>query len=321
LTVPLLEVRDLKKYFPVRSVFLRRVIGQVKAVDGISFTLERGQTLGLVGESGCGKSTAGRAALRLIPPTGGALFFKGENLLKLKGRELRDARKSFQMIFQDPYASLNPRMTVGQILAEPTLIHGTLRGRALLEKNAELLEDVGLSPDAMKKYPFEFSGGQRQRVSIARALALSPDLLVADEPVSALDVSVQAQVLNLMKELRARHNLTYLFISHDLSVVHHISDRVAVMYLGRVVELADKDDLFDHPRHPYTEALLSAVPVPDVRKKSKRILLSGDVPSPLDPPPGCRFHPRCPKAEAVCSVEAPELRERDGHSVACHLYD
>ncbi|MDR1732270.1 MAG: ATP-binding cassette domain-containing protein [Synergistaceae bacterium] len=320
LSDPLLDVKNLKKYFPLRSSFLRRVTGQIQAVDGISFSLRRGETLGLVGESGCGKSTAGRTVLRLIPPTGGTVFFRGQDLLALKGDALRSARKSFQMIFQDPYASLNPRMTVGQIISEPSIIHGSIRGRALEEKTAALLEDVGLQADAAKKYPFEFSGGQRQRVSIARALALSPELIVADEPVSALDVSVQAQVLNLMKELRFRHNLTYLFISHDLSVVHHISDRVAVMYLGRIVELAEKQDLFSRPLHPYTEALLSAAPIPDVGKRGRRILLSGDVPSPLDPPSGCSFHPRCPKVMNICPKQVPELSDTgNGHMAACHL--
>lgn len=317
----LLEVRDLKKYFPVRSTFLRRITGYVKAVDGMSFTLRAGETLGLVGESGCGKSTAGRAVLRLIPVTGGSVDFKGRDLLKIKGDELRTARKSFQMIFQDPYASLNPRINVGQILAEPYVIHGATRGSELHDKTVALLEDVGLPPDALKKYPFEFSGGQRQRIGIARALALSPELIVADEPVSALDVSVQAQILNLMKELRNRHNLTYLFISHDLSVVHHISDRVAVMYLGRIVELADKEIFFSNPKHPYTKALLSAVPIPDSRKRGKRILLTGDVPSPLNPPPGCTFHPRCPSVMDICSREAPKLCDcGNSHIVACHLY-
>ncbi len=317
---PLLEVQDLKKYFPVRSAFLRRVTGYVKAVDGMSFTLRAGETLGLVGESGCGKSTAGRAVLRLIPVTGGSIDFKGRDLLKIKGDELRAARESFQMIFQDPYASLNPRMSVGQILAEPYVIHGTVRGSELRDKTVALLEDVGLPPEALKKYPFEFSGGQRQRIGIARALALSPELIVADEPVSALDVSVQAQILNLMKELRNRHNLTYLFISHDLSVVHHISDRVAVMYLGRIVELAGKEALFSDPKHPYTKALLSAVPIPDSRKRGQRILLTGDVPSPLDPPPGCTFHPRCPNVMDICARETPKLCDcGDRHLVACHL--
>lgn len=318
---PLLEVRDLKKYFPVRSAFLRRVTGYVKAVDGMSFTLRAGETLGLVGESGCGKSTAGRAVLRLIPVTGGSIGFKGRDLLKIKGDELRRARESFQMIFQDPYASLNPRRNVGQILAEPYVIHGKVRGSELRDRTVALLEDVGLPSEALKKYPFEFSGGQRQRVGIARALALSPELIVADEPVSALDVSVQAQILNLMKELRNRHNLTYLFISHDLSVVHHISDRVAVMYLGRIVELAEKEAFFSDPKHPYTQALLSAVPIPDSRKRGQRILLTGDVPSPLDPPPGCTFHPRCPSVMDICSRETPKLCDRgDGHLVACHLH-
>lgn len=321
MNVPLLEVKNLKKYFPVKSGFLRRVIGHIKAVDGIDFSLQQRETLGLVGESGCGKSTAGRAILRLIPVSEGSVFFKGQDLLALKDDELRKARRAFQMIFQDPYASLNPRMTVGQILGEPLKIHGECRGESIRDRVATLLNDVGMLPDAMKKYPFEFSGGQRQRIGIARALALSPSLIVADEPVSALDVSIQAQVINLMVELRTRHNLTYLFISHDLSVVHHISDRVAVMYLGRIVEIADKNDLFGNPAHPYTEALLSAVPVPDASGSRKRILLVGDVPSPLNPPPGCNFHPRCFKAMEVCSKESPVLRDcGNGHCVACHLY-
>ena len=321
LNTPLLEVKNLKKYFPVKSGFLRRVTGHVKAVDGVDFSLWQGETLGLVGESGCGKSTAGRAVLRLVPVTEGSVFFKGDDLLKMEGAQLRNARKSFQMIFQDPYASLNPRMTVGQILSEPLKIHNEFHGNLLKERVAVLLEDVGLSADVMRKYPFEFSGGQRQRIGIARALALSPALIVADEPVSALDVSIQAQVINLMADLRVSHNLTYLFISHDLSVVHHISDRVAVMYLGCIVELAGKDDLFNAPMHPYTEALLSAVPVPDAAKRVGRILLVGDVPSPLNPPSGCHFHPRCPRATAHCGKEIPLLQERgNGHSVACHLY-
>jgi oligopeptide/dipeptide ABC transporter ATP-binding protein len=318
---PLLEVQNLKKYFPIQSTFLHRVIGYVKAVDGVAFTLNTGETLGLVGESGCGKSTVGRALLRLIPVTDGTLRFKGKDLLGINGKELREARKSFQMIFQDPYASLNPRMTVEEILAEPIIIHDSLRGMELKDKTETLLKDVGLSADVMQKYPFEFSGGQRQRIGIARALALSPDLIVADEPVSALDVSVQAQVLNLMKELRSKHALTYLFISHDLSVVYHISDRVAVMYLGRIVELATKENLFADPKHPYTDALLSAVPIPDAKKRNKRVILSGDVPSPLNPPRGCAFHPRCPKAADVCETQLPVLKEiGKGHSVACHLY-
>ena len=319
MSASLLEVKNLKKYFPVKKGFLRRVTGYIKAVDGIDFSLRQGETLGLVGESGCGKSTAGRAILRLIPVSEGSIFFRGRDLLTLKDRELREARRAFQMIFQDPYASLNPRMTVGQILGEPLKIHGECHGGSVRDRVAALLNDVGLLPDAMKKYPFEFSGGQRQRIGIARALALSPSLIVADEPVSALDVSIQAQVINLMAELRVKHNLTYLFISHDLSVVHHISDRVAVMYLGRIVEMADKNDLFDNPAHPYTEALLSAVPVPDASGGRKRILLTGDVPSPLNPPPGCHFHPRCSHAIDECSRSVPALRERGGHWVACHI--
>ena len=320
MNTPLLEVKNLKKYYPVKSGFLRRTIGYIKAVDGVDFFLNQGETLGLVGESGCGKSTAGKTILRLIAATEGSVFFQGRDLLSIKGEELRKARRAFQMIFQDPYASLNPRMTIGRILEEPLKTHGEPRD-LIKDKVAALLEDVGLSPDVMKKYPFEFSGGQRQRIGIARALALSPALIVADEPVSALDVSIQAQVINLMANLRSKHNLTYLFISHDLSVVYHISDRVAVMYLGRIVELADKNDLFGNPEHPYTRALLSAVPIPDVTcKPRERILLTGDVPSPLNPPPGCSFHPRCGRATDVCSLSVPILREHGaGHWVACHL--
>lgn len=319
---PLLEVRNLKKHFPVRSGLLQRVTAHVKAVDGVSFHIARGETLGLVGESGCGKSTTGRVVLRLLPATSGEILFDGENLMALEGEGLRRARRRFQMVFQDPFASLDPRMTVGQIVGEPLSAHGmnpsSPEGR---EKVAAILGEVGMDPSCMSRYAFEFSGGQRQRVGIARALVLNPSLVVADEPVSALDVSVQAQVINLLAELRKKLGLTYLFIAHDLSVVKHISDRVAVMYLGRIVETAPAEGLFSSPLHPYTQALLSAAPVPEPGKKGERILLKGDVPSPLAPPPGCSFHPRCFRAMEICSREAPELTERrTGHSAACWLY-
>ena len=325
-TVPqnetLLDVRDLAVHFPVRSGLLQRVAGQVKAVDGVSFALARGETLGLVGESGCGKSTTARAVLRLIPVTSGSVRFRGEDLLAMEGETLRRARSGFQMVFQDPYASLNPRMTVADIVGEPLFNTGAAKSRAERdERVAAILPLVGLNASCLRRYPFEFSGGQRQRIGIARALVVSPDLVVLDEPVSALDVSVQAQVINLLAELRERLRLTYLFVAHDLSVVKHISDRVAVMYLGRIVELASRDDLFDAPMHPYTVSLLSAVPVPDPRNKSKRIVLSGDVPSPLNPPSGCHFHPRCPKAMDICSREDPPPIQGSGaHEASCWLY-
>ncbi|GHS85394.1 ABC transporter ATP-binding protein [Synergistales bacterium] len=317
---PFLRVRNLKKYFPVNSGIFHRTKGFVKAVDDVSFTVDEGETLGLVGESGCGKSTTGRAILRLTPAEG-SVAFRGEELLSLTGDKLRRARKDFQMIFQDPYASLDPRMTVRQIVSEPlSAILGRGQRREEDDKVAEILEAVGLGAGAMSRYPFEFSGGQRQRVGIARALITRPALVVADEPVSALDVSVQAQVINLLAELRERFNLTYLFIAHDLSVVRHISDRVAVMYLGRVVELAPKNALFDRPLHPYTHALLASVPEPDPFRKKERMILSGDVPSPLNPPSGCSFHPRCAHAEAICASEIPVLEDRGkGHFAACHF--
>ena len=322
MTVPLLEVNNLKKHFPVRSGLFQRVTAHVRAVDGVSFHIDRGETLGLVGESGCGKSTTGRVVLRLLPATSGEVRFEGDDLLALKGEELRRARKRFQMVFQDPFASLDPRMTVGQIVGEPLAAHGiSSSGAGGREKVAEILEEVGLDPSCMSRYAFEFSGGQRQRVGIARALVLNPSLVVADEPVSALDVSIQAQVINLLAELRKKRRLTYLFIAHDLSVVKHISDRVAVMYLGKIVEIAPVEALFTSPLHPYTQALLSAAPVPVPGKKEERILLKGDVPSPLNPPSGCSFHPRCFRAMEICSRETPVLAERGGgHSAACWLY-
>jgi peptide/nickel transport system ATP-binding protein len=320
----LLEVKNLKKYFPVRRGVFRRVVGHVKAVDDVSFYIKEGETLGLVGESGCGKTTCGRTILRLIEPTGGqVIFYKNGSALdiaKLRGKHLKELRREMQIIFQDPYSSLNPRMTVGDIVGEPLLVHRVARGKELRNRVAELLQAVGLNPQYMKRYPHEFSGGQRQRIGIARALALEPKLIIADEPVSALDVSIQAQVLNLLEDLQDQFSLTYLFIAHDLSVVKHISDRVAVMYLGKIVEMATTDELFADPKHPYTEALMSAVPVPDPDFHIERIILQGDVPSPVNPPSGCYFHPRCPYVQDICSKEAPEFRDLGGaHYAACHF--
>lgn len=319
---PLLEVRDLKMYFPItRGIVFQRQVGAVKAVDGISMTIKRGETLGLVGESGCGKSTAGRAILQLYKPTAGEVIFDGRDLTKLSGNEMRRTRRDVQMIFQDPYASLNPRMTVGDIIGEPIKVHNLRKGsKAVRDRVQELLQLVGLNPYFINRYPHEFSGGQRQRIGIARALAVEPDFVVCDEPVSALDVSIQAQVINLLEDLQDQLGLTYLFIAHGLSVVKHISDRVAVMYLGRIVELADSIELYREPLHPYTQALLSAVPIPDpaIEKKRQRIILQGDVPSPINPPPGCRFHTRCPIAIDKCRVEDPPFIDYGGgHFAAC----
>jgi len=319
----LLEIKNLKKYFPVKEGVFRRTVAHVKAVDDISFHIKKGETLGLVGESGCGKSTAGRTILRLLEATEGEIWFEGKNLLDLDKKELREMRKEMQIIFQDPYASLNPRMTVADIVGEPIDIHNLASSKK--ERNdrvAEILDTVGLGPEYMKRYPHEFSGGQRQRIGVARALAVDPSLIIADEPVSALDVSIQAQVINLLQDLQTDFDLTYLFIAHDLSVVKHISDRVAVMYLGKLVELADKKELFDDPKHPYTQSLLSAIPVADPTYEKERIILEGDVPSPVDPPSGCRFHPRCPYAMDVCSEIEPEFKDYgDGHYAACHLLE
>jgi oligopeptide transport system ATP-binding protein len=318
----LVDVRNLKVYFPVTAgLILQRKIADVKAVDGISFQIRRGETLGLVGESGCGKSTTGRAILQLYRPTEGEIKFGQTELTTLKGRELRRMRRKMQMIFQDPYASLNPRMSVGAIIGEPLAIHGLAKGQGRRERVAELMRIVGLNPYYANRYPHEFSGGQRQRIGVARALAVEPDFIVADEPVSALDVSIQAQIINLLEDLQEQFGLTYLFIAHDLSVVRHISDRVAVMYLGKIMELTGRDELYRNPLHPYTKALLSAVPIPDpeVETKRERIILSGDVPSPMRPPPGCVFHTRCPIAIDECRNVAPEWREvASDHSVACH---
>ncbi len=320
----LLEVEDLQVHFPVRRGLLQRTVATVKAVDGVRLKLEPGQTLGLVGESGCGKSTTARAILRLVDPTGGKVLVDGQDVAALNGAELRAARQKMQMIFQDPYASLNPRMTVLDIIAEPLRTHGRAGKdkKALVRKVGALMERTGLSPSYMRRYPHEFSGGQRQRVGIARALALEPKLIIADEPVSALDMSIRAQIINLLVDLQKEQGIGYVFIAHDLAVVRHISDEIAVMYLGRVVERAPAVALFASPQHPYTQALLSAIPVPDPKRerKRRRLVLTGDVPSPLAPPSGCTFHPRCPHAFDRCRQEAPELTVRgDGHEASCHL--
>ena len=322
----LLEVRDLKKFFPIKGGFFSRVVAQVYAVDGVSFRLEKGKTLGLVGESGCGKSTLGRTILRLYEPTSGNILFKGKDISHLSMQDLRPLRKEFQIIFQDPYSSLNPRMTVGTILMEPFIIHqlGTPAERA--KKVSSLLETVGLNQEALDRYPHEFSGGQRQRIGIARALALDPSLIIADEPVSALDVSIQSQILNLLVELQKKFSLSYLFIAHDLAVIEHISDYVAVMYLGRIVEYAGSEEIYENPLHPYTQALIEAIPVPEFnpkKRKEARKVISGDVPSPVNPPSGCHFHTRCPIATDRCKRESPALRmigdKKKSHLVACHF--
>jgi len=317
---PLLSVSGLVKYFPVKRGLLQRTVGQVHAVDGVSFDIAPGETLGLVGESGCGKSTAGKAILKLIEPTGGEIRVNGERIDQLSRSEMRPYRRELQVVFQDPYSSLNPRLRIRDIIAEPLRNYGVAHGRALDERVETLADKVGLRPEALHRYPHEFSGGQRQRIGIARALALNPGLIICDEPVSALDVSVQAQVINLLGDLQKEFGLSYLFIAHDIAVVEHISHRVAVMYLGKIVEIGDRADLFLRPQHPYTEALLSAVPEPDPGLEKKRIILRDDVPSPINPPSGCRFHTRCPYAFDRCSVEEPELQEISAaHYVACHL--
>ena len=318
--MPLLEVRGLKKHFEIRKGLLGRVIGHVKAVDGVDLTLDAGETLGLVGESGCGKTTAGRTLLRLLEPTAGEAVFDGKNIFEMRHSELRQLRRDMQIIFQDPYSSLNPRLNVERIIGESLEVHGIASGEALTDRVVELVEKVGMLPSHLGRFPHEFSGGQRQRIGIARALALNPRFIVCDEAVSALDVSIQAQVINLLEELQDELGLAYLFIAHDLAVVKHISDRIAVMYLGRIVELSDRDALFEDPRHPYTQALLSAIPVPKPRRKKQRILLQGDVPNPINPPSGCHFHPRCPYVTDKCRHEPPPtVVVEEGHSAACHL--
>jgi len=317
---PLLDVRDLKKYFPVKGGVLSKTVGYVYAVDGVSFSLREGESLGLVGESGCGKSTTARAILRLIEPSSGEIFFEGRDLCKLDDREMRSMRRHMQIVFQDPYASLDPRRTVGEIVGEPLEAFKVGTKKERQERVAYLLEKVGLSPEHARRYPHEFSGGQRQRIGIARALALNPKLVIGDEPVSALDVSIQAQVINLLEDLQQEFRLSYIIIAHDLAVVEHICDRIAVMYLGRIVEIARDKDLYTSPLHPYTIALLSAIPMPDPNVTKKRIILEGDVPNPMHPPPGCNFHTRCSHAKEICRASVPTLKDvGDGHLVACHL--
>jgi oligopeptide/dipeptide ABC transporter ATP-binding protein len=318
----LLDVKDLKTHYPIYSGMFQRKLNAVKAVDGVSFAIRQGETFGLVGESGCGKSTTGRTILRLTEPTSGEVWFDGQNLATAKPSQMQKVRRDLQMIFQDPYASLNPRMTIGRILEEPMIVHGVKSRQERKERVHHLLDVVGLHKEYETRYAHEFSGGQRQRVGIARSLALHPKLIVADEPVSALDVSIQSQVLNLLKDLQAQFQLTYLFIAHDLSVVRHISDRIGVMYLGRIVELSDSDPLYEHPLHPYTQALMSAVPVANPNIRRERIILQGDVPSPANPPSGCTFHPRCPYVKDICISTRPELKDvGSGRLVACHLYN
>jgi len=322
LTEEIVEVENLKKYYPVTAGLLSKHVADVKAVDGVSFHIIEGETLGLVGESGCGKSTLGRVLLRLEQPTAGKVLYKGNDIMTWDKRQLKEMRKEAQMIFQDPQSSLDPRMTIGDSIGEALLIHGMKNERERLERVEDLLKQVGLEPEHAIRYPHEFSGGQKQRIGIARALAVNPKLIVADEPVSALDVSVQAQILNLIMDLQHELGLAYLFIAHDLSVIGYVSDRIAVMYLGQIVELAEKTELFSHPLHPYTEALLSAISIPDPHQKRKGILLQGEVPSPVNPPPGCRFHTRCPKIMEICHQEEPPLRQLEkNHLVSCHLYD
>ena len=320
----LVDVRDLKMHFPLtRGIVLQRVVGYVRAVDGVSFTIQRGKTLGLVGESGSGKTTIGRTIVRLYKPTAGQIVFGEVDLAKLQGEALRQMRQRVQMVFQDPFASLNPRFTIGSLIAEPMHVFHVASGKEIRDRTVELLRVVGLRPEYIDRYPHEFSGGQRQRIAVARALAINPEFVIADEPVSALDVSIRAQVLNLLQRLQKQFNLTYLFVSHDLSVVRHVADRIAVMYLGKIVELADRDELYASPKHPYTKALLSAVPIPDpqIEKHRKRIILSGDLPSPIRIPSGCRFHTRCPMAQDICrEIEPPfEAKEGNQHFAACHF--
>ncbi len=322
-TNTLVDVRDLKMHFPLTKGIVQRVVGYVRAVDGISFNIERGQTLGLVGESGSGKTTIGRTMVRLYKPTSGQILFGDQDLAKLNGEPLRQIRRRVQMVFQDPFASLNPRFTIGSLIAEPMHIYGVASKDEIRERTLELLRVVGLRSEYIDRYPHEFSGGQRQRIAVARALSINPEFVVADEPVSALDVSVRAQVLNLLQRLQKQFNLTYLFISHDMSVVRHVADRIAVMYLGKIVELSDRDELYAAPKHPYTKALLSAVPIPDpqIEKRRQRIILSGDLPSPINIPSGCRFHTRCPMAQQICREVEPAFERKEGreHYAACHF--
>ncbi len=320
----LVDVRDLKMHFPLtQGILFQRVIGYIRAVDGVSFSIERGQTMGLVGESGSGKTTIGRTIVRLYKPTAGQIMFGDKDLAIMGGEELRLARQRVQMIFQDPFASLNPRYTIGSLIAEPMHIYKVASGAEIRERTAELLNVVGLRPEYIDRYPHEFSGGQRQRIAVARALSINPEFVIADEPVSALDVSIRAQVLNLLQRLQQQFNLTYLFVSHDLSVVRHVADRIAVMYLGKIVELSDRDELYAAPKHPYTKALLSAIPIPDpqIEKRRKRIILSGDLPSPINIPSGCRFHTRCPMAQQICREVEPVYEAKEGreHYAACHF--
>ncbi len=322
MTEPIVKLENIKKFFPVRGGVLSRVMGDIKAVDDVSFVINKGETLGLVGESGCGKSTLGRTILKLLEPTGGRAFYKNNDIFQTDKQQLRHLRRELQIIFQDPFSSLNPRLNVGEIIGESMEIHGVSSGKEKQERVEYMLEVCGLAPHHHRRYPHEFSGGQRQRICIARALTLNPDFVVADEPISSLDVSIQAQIVNLMEELQDTFGLTYLFISHDLSMVRHISDNVAVMYLGKIVEICGKTELYQNPLHPYTQALLSAVPIMDPDAVSKRIILEGDVPSPANPPPGCNFNPRCRYAEERCRHEEPELREIiSGHQVSCHLVE
>jgi oligopeptide/dipeptide ABC transporter ATP-binding protein len=320
----LVDVRDLKMHFPLtQGIIVQRVIGYVRAVDGISFSIERGQTMGLVGESGSGKTTIGRTIVRLYKPTAGQIMFGDKDMAPMGGEELRQLRRRVQMIFQDPFASLNPRFTIGSLIAEPMHIYRIGSNKEINDRTAELLRVVGLRPEYIDRYPHEFSGGQRQRIAVARALSINPEFVIADEPVSALDVSVRAQVLNLLQRLQQQFNLTYLFVSHDLSVVRHVADRIAVMYLGKIVELADRDELYASPKHPYTQALLSAIPIPDpkIEKHRQRIILSGDLPSPINIPTGCRFHTRCPMAQQICREVEPPFEAKEGHEhyAACHF--
>lgn len=318
----ILEVKNLKKHFPIKAGVFQHVVGHVKSVDGISFEIKRGQTFGLVGESGCGKTTTGRTILRLTEPTEGEAILNGKDIFKMSKKELQKIRPEIQIIFQDPYSSLDPRMPVGEIIGEAVRAHNIVPKENYRDYVMQIMKDCGLRPYHIDRYPHEFSGGQRQRICIARALALNPSLIIADEPVSALDVSIQAQIINLMKELQAKRGISYLFISHDLSVVKYISDVIGVMYLGNLVEMASKDELFDNPLHPYTQALLSAVPVPDPDFKINRTILEGDLPSPANPPVGCKFNTRCPKCMDICKKEQPELKlKSNGHKIACHLYD